>query len=179
MRAENIKREALRLKAEYKTVCPREICAALGIRICEIPMGQHEQSCKGFLMHYARCRTAVVNSCLCSDVQGIILTHELGHAVLHADSGIQTFREMSYLDDASHMELEANIFAAEFLLDDDELLSTANEHQDFFRLASAMGVPPEFLDFKLRLMQREGYDVVPPLIAKSDFLKRDISLPLD
>lgn len=70
------------------------------------------------------------------------------------------------------MEYEANIFAAEFLMDDDDVLEKLNEDISFFGAASLLRVPPELLDFKFRLMKRNGYKLIdPPLMANSNFLK--------
>lgn len=48
----------------------------------------------------------------------------------------------------------------------------------FFQTASLLEVPPELLDFKIRLLQREGHKITAPYIGNADFLKRDISKPL-
>jgi hypothetical protein len=43
----------------------------------------------------------------------------------------------------------------------------------FFDAASELGVPPELLDFKFRVLKRKGYKVVdPPITARADFLKK-------
>ena len=172
MRAENIKREVARLKSKYKTSDARELCEAMGIRVSRQPMGCHAGSCKGFFMIHSRCKIAVVNSELDDQVQRVILAHELAHGILHADSKIRTFHELSYLDDRDFMEREANIFAAEFLID------TLQNHTDFFSVASSLNVPPELLDFKLRLLEKSDDRFQAPYLAQSDFLRRDISKPL-
>lgn len=70
------------------------------------------------------------------------------------------------------MEYEANVFAAEFLMEDDDVLEKLNEDISFFGAAASLRVPPELLDFKFRLMKRNGYKLIdPPLMANSDFLK--------
>ena len=118
MRAEEIKKEVLKIKKKYGTCDPEEICDAMHIRVSRMPMGTHEKSCKGFFLVNARCKQAVINDDLDDLVQRIILPHELGHGVLHLQSGINAFHELTYLDETNIMELEANTFAAEFLLDD-------------------------------------------------------------
>ena len=140
-------------------------------------MGTHEKSCKGFFLVNARCKQAVINDDLDDLVQRIILPHELGHGVLHLQSGINAFHELTYLDETNIMELEANTFAAEFLLDDVTLFEAIAEQLNFFQTASLPRVPPELLDFKLRLLRREGHSVNPLYIAQSDFLKRNIGRP--
>ena len=73
---------------------------------------------------------------------------------------------------------EANIFAAEFLVDDTDLFDTLQSHTDFFSVASSLNVPPELLDFKLRLLEKRDGRFQAPYLAQSDFLRRDISKPL-
>ena len=79
--------------------------------------------------------------------------------------------------DTNRLEYEANIFAAEFILEDDEGLEAVKEENDYFRCAQVLSVPPEVLDFKLRLMERRGFELNAPHIANSDFLKRYLSQP--
>ena len=178
MRAEDIKHLVARLKCKYRTCDAEETCDALGIRVSRKPMGTSPNSCKGFFMVHNRCKIAVVNNDLDELIQGVILPHELAHGVLHVDRKIRTFHELSYMDETDLLEREANVFAAEFLVDDTALFDTMDSQIDFFHLASLLAVPPELLDFKLRLLKQQGYPVNAPYIAQSDFLKRDIRKPL-
>lgn len=178
MRAEDIKHLVARLKCKYRTCDAEEMCDALGIRVSRKPMGTSPNSCKGFFVVHNRCKIAVVNNDLDELIQGVILPHELAHGVLHVDRKIRTFHELSYMDETDLLEREANVFAAEFLVDDTALFDTMDSQIDFFHLASLLAVPPELLDFKLRLLKQQGYPVNAPYIAQSDFLKRDIRKPL-
>ena len=81
-------------------------------------------------------------------------------------------------DDTDRMEYEANVFAAEFLLEDAEVTDSLEEHMDFFTLAKMLHVPPELLDFKCRILQRQGVEINAPYIARGDFLKRNLEQPL-
>jgi Zn-dependent peptidase ImmA (M78 family) len=179
MRAEQIKREVARLKAKYQTMDLRAICAALKIRISQSPMGTSADSCKGFFLVNARCKLIMLNSDLADEIQDIILAHELGHAILHSSPAIRTFHEFTVLDETDRMEYEANVFAAEFLVEDQEALDTFGDQMTLFQASSILGVPPELLDFKVRLLEKEGYPIHAPYIAHGDFLKRDISKPLN
>jgi Zn-dependent peptidase ImmA (M78 family) len=85
---------------------------------------------------------------------------------------VNAFHDFELFDSTSFMEYEANIFAAEFLMDDDDVLEKLNEDISFFGAASLLRVPPELLDFKFRLMKRNGYKLIdPPLMANANFLK--------
>lgn len=178
MLAEVIKREANRLKMKYQTTDPFEVCDAMKIRVSLVPMGKHEGSCKGFYMTNSRCKVATINSDLPLHIQRIILPHELGHGVLHVTPTLCTFHETTVLNETNRLEYEANIFAAEFVMNDDDVFDALQMKMDFFHTASLLEVPPELLDFKLRLLQREGHDIVAPYIGRADFLKRDINRPM-
>lgn len=179
MLAEAIRREAARLRTKYQTSDPYEICDALNIRVLQRPMGTQGHSCKGFFMTHARCKVIVLNSDLPFFVRRIILAHELGHACLHKSEAISAFHEFSYLDNSDRIEYEANIFAAEFLLQDSDVESVIELEYNIGQAASLLNVPPELLDFKLRYIPNEGNAVNAPYFAHGDFLKRDISRPMN
>ena len=141
-------------------------------------MGTQDGSCKGFYLTNERRKSIAINSDLAELIQRIILAHELGHAVLHSQQPAKAFHDCAFMDQTNRTEYEANIFAAEFLLDDKEVLDTLRTENDFFRAASILNVPPELLDFKLQLLQREGHRIQAPCMAKSKFLKRNIARPL-
>lgn len=83
------------------------------------PMGNSETSCKGFFMCKNRINTIVLNSDMPYEIQRIVLAHELGHVVLHRKS----VNMCRFHDKTSSYEYEANIFAFELLLDDDEVIN--------------------------------------------------------
>lgn len=82
-------------------------------------------------------------------------------------------------DESSMMEKEANLFAAEFLMDDRDVLCALNRDTTFFTAAAMLRVPAELLDFKFRVMKWKGYKLIePPITASSKFL-RDMEVPED
>ena len=178
MLATGIKQEANRLKIKYQTDDPYEICDAMKIQVMKRPMGQSPQSCKGFFLVNSRCKLIMINSDLSDDIQRIILAHELGHAALHSYTALSAFHEFALFDNTDRMEYEANIFAAEFLLEDSDVMDTLEDGNDFFLAANCLRVPPELLDFKLRILQRQGVEINAPYLAKGNFLKRDLGQPL-
>lgn len=142
-------------------------------------MGTGPRSCKGFFLASSRCKLIVINSDLPENIQRIIIAHELGHAVLHGDSAISAFHEFAIFDATDRMEYEANVFAAEFMLDDDEVMESLEMQMDFFQMAKCLYVAPELLDFKLRILQQQGVKINAPYIAHGDFLKRDLGQPYE
>ena len=119
MSVDYISREVQRLKQRYKETDPFRLCAAMKIIVLFVPMGTYEGACKGFFLAQSRKRAITINSDLPRPLQRIIATHELGHAVLHAKAtGVNAFHDFALFDGTSRMEYEANIFAAEFLMED-------------------------------------------------------------
>lgn len=169
----------MRLKARFHTDDPYEICRLLKIRVELQPMGTSPGACKGFFLARFRKKVITLNSDLSEMIQRIILIHELGHATLHSSPSFSAFHEFSVLDTTDRTEYEANVFAAEFMLEDNDVLEQLRESNDFFQAAQSLCVPPELLDFKLRLMERRCSGIVAPRIAKADYLKRDLSRPMN
>lgn len=156
---------------------PFNLCRQLGIIVLQQPLGLKPSSIKGFFFENCRIKTITVNSDLPIVIQKIILAHELGHAVLHQKTGIHAFHDVGMFDESSTLEKEANLFAAELLLDDQDVLDTLNADETFFSAAAKMLVPMELLDFKFRVMKWKGYKLVePPISARSNFL-RDLEVP--
>jgi Zn-dependent peptidase ImmA (M78 family) len=174
MSIDSISKEVKKLKRKYDEPNPVKLCREMKISLLYHPMGLFDKACKGFYLQQSRKQVIVINSELDEDLQRIILIHELGHALIHKNvPGIKSFHDISLFDETSHYEYEANIFAAEFLLDDEVVLKVLNDDMSFFTAASTLCVPAELLDFKFRILKRKGYQVIdPPLNARSDFLKK-------
>ena len=173
----NICRAVDKLKARYHDNDPFQLCDEMGIILLQQPLGTAPDAIKGFFMEIKRIKTITVNSDLPEIVQKIIVAHELGHAVLHHTSGVHAFHDFALFDESSERERDANLFAAEFLLDDNEVLETLNSDTTFFQAASALYVPIELFDFKFRVMKWKGYKLIePPITARSNFL-RDLEVP--
>ncbi|WP_088189414.1 ImmA/IrrE family metallo-endopeptidase [Desulfosporosinus sp. FKA] len=90
-------------------------------------LGTFPNACKGFYLYKARQQVIAINSDLPEGIQRIILMHEIAHAVLHRKaSGIKPFHDFALFDEASTYEYEANIFTADYLLNDAEVLDLLN-----------------------------------------------------
>ncbi len=168
-----ISRKVTELKKRYPGEKPEGLCRELGISLLYQPMGTGSSACKGFYLRHSRQQVVVVNSTFTESMQQVILAHELGHAVLHRNvSRMRAFHDFSLFYQTSAYEYEANIFAADYLLDDAELLALLYRGTTIFKAASLLRVPGELLDFKLRVLQQKGYAGLElPLQASADFLK--------
>lgn len=159
------------IQKKYRESDPFRLCSAMGIKLIFQSLGNDPDAIKGFFLESKRIRTITVNCDLPVVIQRIIVSHELGHAVLHRKSGVKAFHDMGLFDESSVTEKEANLFAAEYLLNDEEVLDTLNRDTTFFSAAAMLRVPAELLDFKFRVLKWKGYKLIePPISARSNFL---------
>ncbi|MGN1404473.1 MAG: ImmA/IrrE family metallo-endopeptidase [Ruminococcus sp.] len=160
MDLQEISRCVKQIVTKYGLTDPRKLCAAMDIAVVYKDMGTDKTSIKAMLVVDRRIGCIVVNSNLPDVILRFILAHELGHAMLHARNCKQ-FTDRSVFDDASRMEKEANVFAAELLLGDSKELMEEMTHSEhsMFQLAAAHHVPYELLAYKLEVMDEEGFDV--------------------
>lgn len=166
-----------KVKRLYREDDPIRLCNAMGIILLPQALGTDEDSIKGFFLQKNRIKTITYNTDLPEVLQPIIIFHEIGHSRLHAKSGVHAFHDVGMFNESSRFEKEANLFAAEYMLDDERVLETLNADNTFFSAAAALRVPMELLDFKFRVMKWKGYKLVePPINARSNFL-RDLEVP--
>lgn len=161
-----------KIRRKYDETDPLRLAKAMGIIVSFVPMGLDQKSCKGFFTYQSRKKHITINSDLPLEIQRIILMHEIGHACLHKErlAVIREFHEFSLYDTAP-LEYEANLFAAEALLDDESVIEVLNDDDFFFSAAKTLYVPPEMLDFKFRILKAKGYQIEAPILANSNFLK--------
>ena len=135
-----------KLIKKYDTRDPYELCEYLGIKIHFLDM---EKKLKGFFFYQSRQKNIVIDSNVNDILERILVAHELGHAVLHAQIAMMKgFQEMEVL----------------------ELLS----EYSFFETAKQLYVPAALLDYKFSLLHEKGELVNPMYIRKSDFLKDNL-----
>jgi len=157
---------------KYDEPDPWKLAEAMGIIVQVMPLGNTDKSCKGFFLRQSRKKHITINSDLPEPIQRIILAHEIGHAVLHHEAAkMKAFHDFALYDTSSQMEYEANLFAAEYLLEDDEVTELLSEDTFFFSVAKELEVPPELLDFKFRILKRKGWLIESPIQSNSNFLK--------
>ena len=168
-----ISRQAGALTRKYQTRDPYKICDALGVRIRYKDLGE---DVKAFYFYQSRIRSIVLNTRVSDTVRRVLTAHELGHDRLHQEMAmLRGFQELELFDTVRTAEYEANLFAAELLIDDGELLALLNdESRSFFDAARALYIPAALLDFKFRVLKHKGYRVEAPFAARGDFLKNPI-----
>ena len=179
MTVDYICREVAKLKRKYSEDDPFKLARAMGIFILFEPMGSRTEDCKGFFLAQSRKKIITINGDLPESLQRIICIHEIGHAVLHAkQSGVCAFHDFSLFEGTSRAEYEANMFSADYLLDDGVVLDILNDDCFFFAAAAKLRVPAELLDFKFRILKLKGYKLDAPFVSDSCFLK-NVQVPTD
>lgn len=169
---ETIADEVSRVVRFYDETDPYRLAKAMRIIVSYEPMGLYDGCCKGFFIVHRRKKHITINSDLPEELQRVVLAHEIGHSVLHCSTGTMApFHETALFDTVDFREYEANIFASELLLSDEDVLDALNDDLFFFQAASALRVPSEMLDFKFRVMKRKGYKLESPIVSHGDFMK--------
>ena len=161
------------LAQKYDTKDPFTLCDNLDIRIRYKDLGT---ALKAYYFYQSRIKNIVLNTRSGKIVQKTLCAHEVGHALLHGElAAMRGFQELEMFDMTSRNEYEANLFAAELLIDDNELLELLNDNEkSFFDVARELYVPAELLDFKFRILKNKGYHIKEPYLAQSTFLKDDM-----
>lgn len=114
----------------------------------------------------------VINKNIADELKPIICAHELGHDRLHLDFAKNAaIKEFSLFDMTSKPEREANLFAAELLIDDDPFIELTFYGYTCSYIASELNVPVEIVDFKGQLMKLKGFEINTVCEARGDFLK--------
>ena len=91
--------------------------------------------------------------------KSIVIAHELGHHFLHRKEATQGggFREFKIFDMAlNRMEYEANIFAAQLILPDDEVKDYIYQGYDVAQIARAMNSDINLVPLKVSSYIKEG-----------------------
>ncbi len=153
---------------------PYELCHALGINIHYDDLGD---SLKAYYFCNRRIRNIVLNTRVDDILRRVLIAHELGHDRLHRKiAALKSFGIVNPFGLINPTEKEANYFAAELLIDDDELLNLLYyDDRTFFGIASELYVPYQLLEFKLRILEHKGHAGAAPHLANGDFLKGKIA----
>jgi len=166
-----IRKEAGRLVSRYGTRDPFQIAKELGIHVLfENDFG----SLKGMYKVIKRSRFIFINASLNEGGQRTICAHELGHDRLHREFAKEAaFQEFMLYDMRTRPEYEANIFACELLIGDNDIFPLIENEYDIYQIAGELGEDMNLVLIKLDELRKQGHDVRAPYRPNSDFLKGD------
>lgn len=125
---------------------------------------------KGMYMIIKRNRFIFVNTNLPEGIQKVVCAHEIGHDMLHKDYIEGAFHETALFDTKNTFEYEANMFAAEIMIDDKLLKSLAEEGMSIEAIASSLGIDKNIVELKFISMNKRGYKFKLPHTYNSGFL---------
>lgn len=167
-------RETERIYAKYRTRDPFELLDGMGA-VVSFTREYGRKGLKGYSTVMNRSKYAVINAYLHPAEQKVVAGHEAAHLILHVDeilsSPVRALRDFNMWDNSGRIEYQANLFLADFMLDDDEVMEhVADEYTDFFGTARELYVPPPLFAFKIYSMMKRGYDVRSPIDLDSRFL---------
>jgi Zn-dependent peptidase ImmA (M78 family) len=164
---DDIVEKAKRLVSYCGTSDPFRIAKETGAEVYFSDLGK----LKGMYSRILRNRFIVINYQLDEYMRKLVCAHELGHDQLHRelvdDKWLQEF--MIY-NMNSRPEYEANVFAAELLLPDEDILDLIGLEYDNEQIAQATNTDPNLVGIKVSTLFRRGYNFRIPGY-RADFLK--------
>ena len=169
MTAKQLSEVGERLVRRCGTRDPFEIARQLGIEVLFCP---DFGSMKGMYRVVNRNRFIFLNRDLTPQMQSIVCAHELGHDQLHRDLAKNgALQEFMLYDMTTKPEYEANIVAAEILLDTDEVLDYVyNFGYTSEQIAKAMSTDINLVALKVAHLA-ESNRGLRPIGHRADFLK--------
>lgn len=154
----------------YGTRNPERLARELGL----IVMPRAFVSQKGAYKVIERNRFIFIKQDLPPVMHDIVLLHEIGHDVLHRHEAVSAggFQEFNIFDmNNRRMEYEANIFAAQVSLPDEDVVEYIFQGYDVGQIAKAMGSDINLIALKVAELSRQGY-AFRKQEFQGDFLKR-------
>ena len=160
---------ARKLTDKFKTRDPYQIIKELGI---ELMFDNSFSKLKGFYTVMNRQAYIVINSNMTEEKMRIVAAHELGHHILHKKTASQKImQEFELYDMKVRSEFEANCFAAELLIGDDEVVELIQSGYDMEQIASLLSVDVNLIGIKLGNLNSKGNKYNIGIFPRGDFLK--------
>lgn len=128
---------------------------------------------KGFATIQNRTKYVVINSMLVPEERLVVAAHEIGHLFKHeVRLRAQPMRDFDIYSAQGKLEREANFFAANFLISDEQALDEIHScGADFFSVAKTLCIPAPFFAFKLYSLVERGAPMRMPVDLDNGFLR--------
>ena len=165
--------EVEKLQRKYKTRDPFELMNAFGV-VVSMTDSFRRDGLKGFCTILNQTKYVVINNKLDIEEQRVVAGHECGHIVIHPHIlKLGAFKDHDVYQATGKAEREANFFAADLLVSDEEVMDLMCSHDaNFFSVAQGLSVPAPFFAFKLYSMVERGFSMQMPTDLNSTFLAR-------
>ena len=139
-----IRTEVDKLVQRYKTRDVYELVDKLNIILLKVPL---HPSVNGMYQYFKRNKIIYLNDDLDTIMERHVLAHELGHAILHPKINI-TYLESNTFYSKEKIEIAANTFAAELLIEDS--LFDEYKNHTIEEMAAIENLPIELIRIKLK-----------------------------
>lgn len=160
-----------KLAKRFKTRDPFQILEGLNVVVGET---DRYEKLKGYCFMSCQTIYVMISSFLSEEEKRIVAAHELGHVVLHrAQLKLAPMKDEYLYNMKDNTEYQANLFAADLLLEDDEIdKMSKNEDLDYFGFCSSLYSSPELMSFKLYSLIQRGQTYHMPMELQSNFLAK-------
>jgi len=165
--------EAMKYRRRVKSSDPYDLLKFLKAELHWSNVYQ-EDGLRGYCVVINRTKFVVINDKISDEEKRVVAAHEAAHLILHkADLKSGSLRDVDVFHPGSSLEREANLFAADFLVSDEDVLEIVNQGEnDFYKIARELNIPAAFFAFKVYSMVERGYDDLRlPVDLDSTFLK--------
>ena len=155
---------------KYGTNDPFQILQEMKVVIIE---SDRFTKLKGFIFQSCRTIYVMINESLPIFLKHLVAAHELGHIMLHKDRlKIAPMSELQIGCMKDNTEREANLFAAELLIDDDNVFEILHNFSDDNNIYPYPEIFKELLTFKLYSLKKRGKDIPFSPELNSTFLRK-------
>lgn len=135
---------------------PHRIARELGIEVVPVDFKRQRGAYKVLM----RNRFIFIKNDLHPVMEGIVMLHEIGHDVLHRKEAVKAggFKEFNIFNMRDNrMEYEANLFAAQISLSDEDFLELAERGYDTQQIARTLNSDINLVALKADTLISQGY----------------------
>ena len=148
MKGKKIKNLVSRLKYTYETEDPLEILCRYGVKVIGVDLEKDMEYFEGAYISNEKLDMVLYNNALQHQYKKVVLWHESGHVFRHGKCYTKSITK-DILSVEGKYEKEADLFAAEALIDDDTFL----DYLKFYRytdtqIASDLNIPVKYVRLK-------------------------------
>lgn len=141
----DVKTRANQIARKYKSRNPFEIVRGLNIILVRCPL----YDVRGFYQYFQRNNIIYLDESLSDQEQRFVLAHELGHMFLHKKANAIFMDSKTQLNTTKY-ETEADLFAIELLLPDDELLNYQESGMEAEQISRITGYCKDLIEMKVK-----------------------------
>lgn len=141
----DVKTRANQIARKYKSRNPFEIVRGLNIILVRCPL----DDVRGFYQYFKRNNIIYLDENLSDQEQRFVLAHELGHMFLHKKANAIFMDAKTQLNTTKY-EMEADLFAIELLLPDDELFDYQESGMEAEQISRITGYCKDLIEMKVK-----------------------------